>query len=331
MSSSAGAFSSGSPVAPGKTSKVFSVVQNELGFVRGVETDSNQVGFVKPKVQSLPTDFSWDKLMPASWSRAELRWPEAGDWWSCRWSRVLMLGAVAGVSLALLSAALDPVSYDNYSNEGNALMRSEPMKAVAYFRNEADRESIQTWTGAPRHLAALEGLAEAYDRAGFRDSAGETYGEAVKAAEKAPIRDRAHLIRLLSNYSQLLERNHRQFEAGNVRARLNKLRDENPVALMILFIILGLGNYSLYAAHCLLENKRVLETWRFYFWFSLMPFGAFIYCGFISGMPVLACLVFASVINYVLLPGLVHCIVEIGGSTAPYWYNALTSRRKSRK
>lgn len=321
-----------SSLTPGKASKLFTVEQNELGFVRGVESHSDQVGFVRPREQSLPTDFSWDKLMPASWSRSELRWPGLKDWWCCRLSRVTALGVVAGLLIFSLSAAFDRVAYTAYSDEGMALLNGpEPMKAVAYFRRAADSESIQ-WSGAPRHLAALEGLAVAYERAGYKDSARESFEEAVRAAEKAPWQDRARMITLLNNYEDALERFQRRFEAAQINQRMQELRSKNdPTCLMLIFIVLGLAVYSLYAAHCLLESKVKLPNWRIYFWFTAMCYGAFFYSAFSVGLTVIQSLVFALLINYVLLPGLIYCLVVIGGSTAPYWHNALTSRKKSRK
>lgn len=329
---STGPTFSSSPVPPGKTAKDFAS-PNELGFVRGVDTNSNQVGFVKPKVQSLPSDFSWEKLMPAKWAPSELKWPEFHHWWRCHFSRVVMIGAVSGILIALLSAGLERVSYENYSNEGSALLNGpEPMKAVAYFRNEACREGYQTWVGAPRHVAALEGLAVAYERAGFRESAVEAYGDAVRAVEKAPVLDKPHLIALLGGYHELLERCGYTAQAREVESRLAKFKsDYSLVALMVMLIVLSLACYALYAANCLLEDKRILEEWKFYYWFSLVPFVGFVCCFYSAGVSILGCLAFALVINYMALPGLVHCLVEIGRSAAPYWYNALTSRKNSRK
>jgi len=160
------------------------------GFVCGVETNNDAVGFVKEQKQSLPTDFSWDKLMPEKWVPQASRLPTAADWWRCPSGRTILFGVITGVLIVAATAATERVTYDKYSDRGRELLAlGENQQAINYFNRAVIVESTAMWPGSPRHIAALEGLAIAYERSGYKDSARETLSQECQMISHSPIKD----------------------------------------------------------------------------------------------------------------------------------------------
>lgn len=296
------------------------------GFTRGVDTNNDAVGFVKEKAQSLPTDFSWDKLMPEKWTPKALQLPSWKEWWKCPSGRTILFGVVGGFLILAGNALTERVSYNNYSAQGSELLaRGENQQAISYFNRAAIAESTAMWPGSPRHVAALEGLAVAYERAGYKDSARDTLAQECQVISKSPIRDEVRLASALTIYAECLERQKLNLEAEKVRIRIRDIRHGADIGVLIILIIASLATYSLYAANALLQDKLHLANWRQYFWFTALLYFAFVNLAFRAGASLLPALLGAAALEYVLLPAIIGSAVAFARATAPYWSNALTT------
>lgn len=327
--SSNAAHSSNSLVSKtGKTTKTFAY-SNSTDFVRAVDTDNNAVGFVKQPEQRLPTDFSWDKLMPEKWKVEALQLPTLKDWWHCPSGKTVLIGALLGLLVVAATAATERVTAEGYSEEGRKLLSTNPQQAISYFNQAASTESSRLWAGAPRHVAALEGLAVAYERAGYKDSAVETLAQECQMLSKAPIpilvRDDFRLASALGVYADCLERNDRKFEASNVRTQINNLRNNSDWVLIVLLVLASLATFGIYAANALLQDKVHLSNWRVYFWFTTMWYFGFVFCAMHMGIGLLPALVISLVAEYAVLPSFMAGLVAIGQSCAPIWSHCITS------
>lgn len=312
----------------GKTSKTFTY-SNSTDFVRAVDTDNNAVGFVKQPEQRLPTDFSWDKLMPEKWKVEALQLPTLKDWWHCPSGKTILIGVAFGLVIVAATAATERVTAEGYSEEGRKLLSTNPQQAISYFNQAASTESSRLWAGAPRHVAALEGLAVAYERAGYKDSAVETLAQECQMLSKAPMpflaRDDFRLASALGVYADCLERNDRKFEASNVRTQINNLRSNSDWVLIVLLVLASLATFGIYAANALLQDKLHLSNWRVYFWFTTMWYLGFVSCAMHMGIGLLPALVVAMVAEYAVLPAFMAGLVAIGQSCAPIWSHCITS------
>ncbi|CAN5286594.1 hypothetical protein BH11CYA1_BH11CYA1_12090 [soil metagenome] len=320
-------YSSGNPSAVnkiGKTSKALSY-SSSTDFVRAVETDNNSVGFVKHQEQRLPTDFSWDKLMPEKWNVEALHLPTLKEWWHCPSGRTILIGVFLGLVIVAATAATERVTADGYSEEGRKLLSTNPQQAISYFGQAAISESSRLWTGAPRHVAALEGLALAYERAGYKESALETLSQECQMLNKAPVKDDFRLASALGVYAECLERNGRSFEANNVRTRINNLRDNKDGVLIVLLVLASLATFGIYAANALLQDKLHLSNWRVYFWFTSMWYFGFVACALHIGIGLLPALVISVVAEYAVLPAFMAGLVAMGQACAPIWSHCITS------
>jgi len=314
---------SGSTLSPPAKSFAYSAT---AGFVRAVDTNNDAVGFVKEKRQSLPTDFSWDKLMPEKWTAKALQMPSWQDWCKCSSGRLVLFGVVGGMLILAGTSATERITYNNYSDQGGALLaQGENQKAISYFNRAAIAESTALWAGSPRHIAALEGLAVAYERAGYKDSARATLAEECQLIGRSPIKDDVRLASALTVYAECLERQQLKFEAEKIRARIAALRHDGDIGLLVMLIIASLATYSLYAANALLYDKFHLANWRHYFWFTTVFYCAFVVLAFRAGASLLPAMLGAAALEYLLLPGLIGGVVAFARATAPYWSNALTT------
>lgn len=308
----------------GKTSKTFAYA-NSTDFVRAVDTDNNAVGFVKQPEQRLPTDFSWDKLMPEKWKVEALQMPTLKDWWHCPSGKTILIGVALGLVIVAATAATERVTAEGYSEEGRKLLSTNPQQAISYFNQASSTESSRLWPGAPRHVAALEGLAVAYERAGYKDSALETLAQECQMLSKAPIKDDFRLASALAVYADFLERNDRKLEASNVRTKISNLRNNSDVVLIVLLVLASLATFGIYAANALLQDKLHLSNWRVYFWFTTMWYLGFVFCAMHMGIGLLPALVIALLAEYVVLPSFMAGLVAIGQSCAPIWSHCITS------
>lgn len=323
--SASSANTSNSPVSKtGKTAKTFTY-STSTDFVRAVETDTNAVGFVKQQEQHLPTDFSWDKLMPDKWKVEALQLPTLKDWWHCPSGKTILIGVALGLVIVAATAATERVTAEGYSEEGRKLLSTDPQQAIRYFNQAASAESSRLWAGAPRHIAALEGLAMAYERAGFKDSAVDTLAQECQMLSKAPIKDDFRLASALAIYADCLERNDRKFEAGNVRTEVNRLRNNSDWVLIVLLVLASLATFGIYAANALLQDKLHLSNWRVYFWFTTMWYFGFVFCAMHIGLALLPALVISLLAEYAVLPLFMAGLVAIGQSCAPIWSHCITS------
>ena len=308
----------------GKTSKTFTY-SNSTDFVRAVDTDNNAVGFVKQPEQRLPTDFSWDKLMPEKWKVEALQLPTLKDWWHCPSGKTILIGVAFGLVIVAATAATERVTAEGYSEEGRKLLSTNPQQAISYFNQAASTESSRLWPGAPRHVAALEGLAVAYERAGYKDSAVETLAQECQMLSKAPVKDDFRLASALGVYADCLDRNDRKFEASNVRTQINNLRNNSDLVLIVLLVLASLATFGIYAANALLQDKLHLSNWRVYFWFTTMWYFGFVFCAMHIGLALLPALVISLLAEYAVLPLFMAGLVAIGQSCAPIWSHCITS------
>lgn len=308
----------------GKTSKALTY-SSSTDFVRGVDTDNNAVGFVKQQEQRLPTDFSWDKLMPEKWKVETLKLPTLKEWWHCPSGKTILIGVALGLAIVAATAATERVTGEGYSEEGRKLLSTNPQQAISYFNQAIRSESSRLWYGAPRHVAALEGLAVAYERAGYKDSALETLAQECQLLSKAAVKDDFRLTCALGVYAECLERNGRKFEASTVRAQINALRTNTDAVLIVLFVLASLATFGIYAANALLQDKLHLSNWRVYFWFTTMWYLGFVACALHMGIGLLPALVIAMVAEYAVLPSFMAGLVAIGQACAPIWSHCITT------
>ena len=308
----------------GKTSKALTY-SSSTDFVRAVETDNNAVGFVKQQEQRLPTDFSWDKLMPEKWKVEALHLPTLKEWWHCPSGKTILVGVVLGFVIVAATAVTERVTAEGYSDEGRRLLSTNPQQAISYFNQAAISESSRLWSGAPRHIAAIEGLAVAYERAGYKVSALETLSQECQMLSNAPIKDDFRLASALAVYAECLERNDRGFEANNVRSQIKTMRDNKDWVLVVLLVLASLATFGIYAANALLQDKLHLSNWRIYFWFTSMWYFGLVACALHMGIALLPALVVALVAEYAVLPLFMAGLVAIGQACAPIWSHCITS------
>lgn len=110
----------------------------------------------------------------------------------------LMIALVTVVAIMavpdLLQHFSKRISWDNFSTEGRRLILfGDKDKAVDFYKSEVRKTIVEKGVKDPAYIAALEGLAMAYQKQEMYLSAEDQYNEALKQLEKSWIPDRTRM------------------------------------------------------------------------------------------------------------------------------------------
>ncbi len=144
------------------------------------------------------------------------------------------------------------VSWDRYSDEGRqAILFGEPDKAVEYYKAEVKKTLVTRGVKDPRYIAALEGLAQAYERQGMWLSAEDQFNEALSQLQKPWLRDRQRIKETLNLMAAMYEK---KGDTASVAFTKKRIADLNPWAHWFwTCFVLAFMTEALYLGHVLAQ------------------------------------------------------------------------------
>lgn len=134
-----------------------------------------------------------------------------------------LLAIVAIMALPELIQYCTPrISWDKFSTEGRQLVQfGEPDKAVKFYKTLIRETIVSKGVRDPGYIAALEGLAMAYQKQGMYLSAEDQFNEALHQLNKAWIPDRCRIRETMHLMAAMYEKSgdSSKLEALKVRER----------------------------------------------------------------------------------------------------------------
>jgi len=112
------------------------------------------------------------------------------------------------------------IAWDNFSTEGRRLIKfGDADKSVEYYKAQVKSTILQKGVRDPAYIAAVEGLALAYQKQGMFLSAEDQYNEALNQLEKSWLPDRQRMKDTMHLMAAMYDKQGEQAKLERLQAR----------------------------------------------------------------------------------------------------------------